>query len=60
MPSYQINIQPDKIFIEYELSHNSLKLLHLTLVNGGDLVEVHLTRRCDDRHSAKAHLLSAQ
>lgn len=40
MLSYQINIQRDEIFIENELSHNSLKLLHLTLVNGGEAAHV--------------------
>lgn len=54
MPSYQINIQPDEIFIEYELSHNSLKLQHLTLVNVGDLLDVHIKPRRDCRYSAEA------
>lgn len=45
MPSYQINIQRDEIFIENEneLSHNSLKLLRLTLVNGGEVAHVRIT-----------------
>lgn len=45
MPSYQINIQRDEIFIENEseLSHNSLKLLHLTLENGGEAAHVRNT-----------------
>lgn len=61
MPSYQINIQPDEIFIEYELSHNSLKLLRLTLVNVGDPVDVHIMPRRDSTvYSVEAHLLSAQ
>lgn len=42
MPSYQINIQPDEIFIENEPSHNSLKLLHLTLVSGGEAAHVYI------------------
>lgn len=42
MPSYQINIQRDEIFIENELSHNSLKLPHLTLVNGGEAAHVRI------------------
>lgn len=48
MPSYQINIQRDEIFIENEneLSHNSLKLLHLTPENGGEAAHVRNTPGC--------------
>lgn len=40
MPSYQINIWWDEIFIENELSHNGLKPLHLSLANVGDPPQV--------------------
>lgn len=56
MLSYQINIQSDEIFIEYEPSHNSLKLLHPMLVNIGDTVDIHIMPRLY-HHSPEAHFL---
>lgn len=42
MPSYQINIQSDEIFIEYELSHNSLHNAPAPYISKGwRLVDVH-------------------